>query len=492
MTAMDASPRRISISLLAHTNVGKTTLTRTLLGADVGEVRDAAHVTESAEGHELIAAEGHALWLWDTPGFGDSVRLARRLEASAQPVLGFLRDTWDRLADRAFWCSQQAMRNAREEADVVLYLASAAEPPGRTGYLDAELRILGWIGKPVIVLLNQMGAPRAPEAEAAEISHWRAALAAHDFIRDVLPLDAFARCWVQESALWWSVEHALDASLKPAMRALHAAWRLRRERTFASSMQVLADFLAAAAADREPVDDPGLSTRLREWVRSAVTGAGDDAESRARARLAARLDVAATDALRRLVALHGLEGDAAARIADEIATLQVLDAPISTARGGVIGGALGGAALGLKADLATGGLSFGAGLLVGGVLGALGGAGIVRGVNKLRGSEAPVVSWSAEALARLSRDAVLRYLAVAHFGRGRGAWREIGAPAHWAAAVDAEATPAEGAGTNAPRATVAATELGALAGAVLRRIYPQAAAWLPALPPARRHADGAD
>ena len=31
---------RISLSLVSHTNVGKTSLARTLLGRDVGEVRD--------------------------------------------------------------------------------------------------------------------------------------------------------------------------------------------------------------------------------------------------------------------------------------------------------------------------------------------------------------------------------------------------------------------------------------------------------------------
>lgn len=474
---MDAAPRRISISLLAHTNVGKTTLARTLLGADVGEVRDAAHVTEFAEGHELVTANGHSLWLWDTPGFGDSVRLLKRLESSAQPVLGFLRDTWDRFADRPFWCSQQALKNAREEADVVLYLASAAEPPGQAGYLEPELRILGWLGKPVIVLLNQLGAPRAPDVEAAEVAQWRAALAVHGFVKAVLPLDAFARCWVQESVLWRTVEDALDAPLQPAMAALHAAWRARRERTFEASMQVLAEFVAAAAADREPVDDPGLSARLRDWVRSAVVGGGDDAEAKARARLAARLDAAASACLQRLVALHGLDGTAAARIADELAGLAVVEAPISTAKGGMIGGALGGAALGLKADLATGGLSFGAGLLVGSVLGALGGAGIVRGVNKLRGADAPVVSWGDAALARLARDALLRYLAVAHFGRGRGPWRELGAPAHWPATVDAafatrdDALAAALAGTEAARA---AAILATAGRDVLRALHPDA------------------
>jgi hypothetical protein len=79
----------------------------------------------------------------------------------------------------------------------------------------------------------------------------------------------------------------------------------------------------------------------------------------------------------------------------------------------------------------------GAGLLAGGVLGALGAAGLARGYNLVRGVGAPTLAWSDGVLNELARAALLRYLAVAHYGRGRGQWRESESPAHWADAVDA-------------------------------------------------------
>ena len=92
----------LTLSLVSHTNVGKTTLARTLLGRDIGEVRDAAHVTEFADEHLLIETPaGHRLMLWDTPGFGDSVRLARRMRQSANPLGWLLGQVWDRWRDRA-------------------------------------------------------------------------------------------------------------------------------------------------------------------------------------------------------------------------------------------------------------------------------------------------------------------------------------------------------------------------------------------------------
>ena len=48
----------VTLSLISHTNVGKTTLARTLLRRDVGQVIDQAHVTEANEVFDLVAVEG--------------------------------------------------------------------------------------------------------------------------------------------------------------------------------------------------------------------------------------------------------------------------------------------------------------------------------------------------------------------------------------------------------------------------------------------------
>ena len=44
----------INLSLVSHTNVGKTTLARTLLKKDIGEIGDRPHVTALPEPHLLI------------------------------------------------------------------------------------------------------------------------------------------------------------------------------------------------------------------------------------------------------------------------------------------------------------------------------------------------------------------------------------------------------------------------------------------------------
>ena len=107
------------------------------------------------------------------------------------------------------------------------------------------------------------------------------------------------------------------------------------------------------------------------------------------------------------------------------------------AKTGVIGGLVSGALGGLAADLAAGGLSFGAGVLIGGVLGALGLGGAAQAYNVAIGAEQGTIGWSAPFLTQRASAALLRYLAVAHFGRGRGGWVEGEYPAHWQGLVAA-------------------------------------------------------
>ena len=263
---------KIALSLVSHTNAGKTTLARTLLARDVGEVRDAPHVTEFADPHLLLrSAEGDELSLWDTPGFGDSARLARRMQQSANPIGWLLSEVWDRWRDRPFWASQQALRNVREQADVVLYLVNASElrshaddmPPAAAAYVAPEMALLAWLGKPVLVLLNQLGAPRERAAEEAEVQRWRELLAPYPLVQTVLPMDAFARCWVQEAELLRAIEQALPADQQPAMQRLAHAWAVQRQATFDAAISVLAQSLARTALATQPMLDGRREGRIR-------------------------------------------------------------------------------------------------------------------------------------------------------------------------------------------------------------------------------------
>ena len=434
---MTIEPATVEIALISHTNAGKTTLARTLLGRDVGEIRDAPHVTDVAETHTLLTTrEGDSLRIPDTPGFGDSAKLVQRLRLADNPLGWLLREVWDRYRDRPFWCSQQAVRAARDSADVVLYLVNAAEDPGDAGYVGLEMQVLRWVGKPVIVLLNQVGPPRGDDEERRDVERWRSHLAPHGIVNDVLAFDDFARCWVQERVLFEAIAAALPTRREPLAR-LAATWERANLERFDASMQVLAEELLAAARDAEPVDPDAVSTP-QKLLRSMGVGRRepDPARERAMSALAERLDDSIRAATDRLIVLHGLEGHATQAVLERMQENFAMPAQVDEGRAALFGSIVTGALTGLKADLAAGGLTFGAGMLVGGVVGGLAGAGLARGVNVLRGAERPAVKWSDEFLDGLVRSGILRYLAVAHFGRGRGRYVEGEAPSYWQGEVE--------------------------------------------------------
>ncbi|HWL75239.1 MAG TPA: DUF3482 domain-containing protein, partial [Burkholderiaceae bacterium] len=154
--------------------------------------------------------------------------------------------------------------------------------------------------------------------------------------------------------------------------------------------------------------------------------------------LAERQDASIRRVTDRLIRLHGLQGEATNTVLERMRTHFAIQEGVDETRAALWGSVITGALAGLKADVVAGGLTFGAGMLVGGVIGGLSGAGIARGMNRLAGAERPEARWSADFLNALVRSSVLRYLAVAHFGRGRGKYVEGEAPPFWRDEVEKE------------------------------------------------------
>lgn len=436
---MNDASARIQLALISHTNAGKTTLARTLVGIDIGEVRDAPHVTALSEAHTLLATPtGEELRLWDTPGFGDSVRLLKRLSIADNPIGWFLREIIDRYRDRPFWLSQQAMRTARDEADIVLYLVNSSENPRDTGYLAPEMKILQWLNKPVIVLLNQMGRPRPFAEEEIEQKRWKDYLAEYPVVRKVLALDAFARCWVHERVFYEAVGDLVPDERKDAYRHLLQAWENDNQARLLAAMKVLADQLLAAARDSEAVDMSGNATFGSLLKMIGMDKRRENARvNKAMNALMKRLNDRTRDATIELLKLHRLDAGAASAINERVGKNVIVRAPVDTRQAGLLGALISGATTGVSADIMAGGLTFGAGALVGALVGALTFSGAAWTFNATTDRNEPKVQFSDDFMRTLAAGALLRYLAVAHFGRGRGNFTEDEAPAFWASEVEA-------------------------------------------------------
>jgi len=161
----------------------------------------------------------------------------------------------------------------------------------------------------------------------------------------------------------------------------------------------------------------------------------------ARKALADRLAERTFETTNELIRLHSLEGQTAQKMTDLAQENFGAPQQINESVWSLIGGVATGATGGLLADILSGGLTFGGGVLAGAIGGGASAYVLAKGYNLARGSKNSV-RWSQEHFVEQLRLALLTYLAVAHFGRGRGTWEESEHPAFWRAevakAVDAE------------------------------------------------------
>lgn len=426
----------INLSIVSHTNIGKTTLTRTLLSRDVGEVADRAHVTVSCDPYTLAkTADGAELILWDTPGFGNSVALAKRLEGRSNPLGWFMSEVWDRAVNKSQWINQQALLHVKDTSSVVLYLVNADQLPDTTPYVTAEMQILEWLEKPVIVLLNQLGEPKSAREENQLVARWKQALEGFPIVKTVLAMDAFARCWVQEYSLFDAVGDALPDNLKAAFAELKNEWLTGRRAAYDQSTAALSRFMNDRVNDTEVVTVIPLAKRLKLFGKSvgllkSKTPAPDTSD--AQKTLSQKADEAFQDLAQELLSINGLSGTVEPQtLFARMETVWTPRAKVSGAKAGLAGAIGAGAAGGLSADIAAGGLTFGAGALIGAMVGAVGAMSAAGIYNKKKNADGAVVTWSDTALTRFLAQSLLLYLAVAHFGRGRGVWEENEAPAVW-------------------------------------------------------------
>ena len=303
-------------------------------------------------------------------------------------------------------------------------------------------------------------------------------------MREVLALDAFARCWVHERVFYEAVGKLLPATQQAGYARLFASWQAQNKARFQQAMQLLSSQLAVSAQDSEALD-----TASKGLLRSAlqVVGIGKNEEQqrqeRAMAALVARLNLHSGVTTRELLILHKLDPTDAHKINTRVRDNFAVRAPIDKAQAGLLGAMVSGAATGLSADLISGGLTLGTGALLGGVVGALTFAGAAWGFNSGTDRNHPTMQFTDAFLRTLVVAGILRYLAVAHFGRGRGNFVEGEAPAFWQDEVEHAVTRHDSALLEAwkeirreksPELAPAqlATIITAIAGDTLARLYP--------------------
>ncbi|PHX39760.1 GTPase SAR1 [Pseudomonas sp. NZIPFR-PS5] len=351
MTDKDAN-RPLKLAVVGHTNVGKTSLLRTLTrDVGFGEVSHRPSTTRHVEGARL-SVDGEALLeLYDTPGLEDAIALLDYLERLDRP--GERLDGPARLG--RFLAGSEARQRFEQEAKVLrqllasdagLYVIDAREPV-LAKYRD-ELAVLASCGKPLLPVLNFVSSAQQREPD------WREALARlglHALVR----FDSVAPPEDGERRLYESLALLLETS-RGRLERLIADQQAQREARKQSAARLISELLLDCAACRRSVaTDSGQVQAAIDDLRKAVRQREQRCvESLLKLYAFRREDASASD----LPLMDGRWGDDLFNPE----TLKLLGVRVG-------GGIAAGAAAGAGVDLLVGGITLGAAALVGAIAG---------------------------------------------------------------------------------------------------------------------------
>ena len=357
----------LKLSVVGHTNVGKTSLMRTLMrDVTFGHVAAASATTRQVEGAQLLAAGSAVVELFDTPGLEDAGALIEQLETNAaerhagpERIGAFLAS-----GDAAGRFEQEArVLTQMLESDAALYVIDAREPV--LGKYQDELAILSLCARPILPVLNFVA------NRLSRVEDWREALsrvglhAVAEFDTVMFSLDAEARLWRRLATLIDTYAPALDQLI--ADRESQAEWQ--RSSGLAMIAELLVD-VAAARRTAERGDETALENANRSLRESITRREQRFVEQLLELYRFADADYHHHDGYRHL-GLPIERGGWATDLFDS-ATLAFVG---KRAGGGLAAGAAAGAAV----DVAAGGLSLGAGTVIGALA-----AGGVTGAWQLR------------------------------------------------------------------------------------------------------------
>ncbi|MFW5816875.1 MAG: DUF3482 domain-containing protein [Wenzhouxiangella sp.] len=357
---MTRKPRpMLHLALVGHTNTGKTSLMRTLLHRrDFGDIRNRAGTTRRVASAPLVVDGDTLMTLYDSPGLEDAPGLLEWLDTQPgsrhdgpERIHGLLTDP----QARERFDHEVRVLDLMLNVDVALYVVDVREPVLEK-YLD-ELAVLALCGRPLLVVLNFVA------SEYARESDWRDALARIG-LHTVLAFDAVIRDPATERRLFEKLASQLDV-YAPTLEAWMDARSSEEGRRLTAAVETIAEMLIDVAAARRQAELRSESDRARALgdLRTAV-------REREQACVGTLLDLYR----------FGREdyADDDLPLSDGQWGEDLFDPATLRHHGIRTSGHVGvGAGAGAAVDVATGGLSLGAGTLIGAALGA--GVGLARG-----------------------------------------------------------------------------------------------------------------
>jgi len=345
-----------TFAVVGRVNKGKSSIVSTLVEDESVRVDKRPGTTRRCEEYELRVSGKVLCRLVDTPGFEDAPRALawmRAREGSAADRSRIVESFVAEFRDGEEFQEECALLEPILAGAGILYVVDASRPY-RPNY-EAEMEILQWTGRPRLALINTI-------SDDDHVEEWRRAL--DQYFSIVRVFDAHEATFADRVGLLRAFRELREdrhGAIDAAIADLEAEWNRRRRETAAQIADLLIDALTFSVewslAEGERPD-----AHREEWLDRFYDGLRAR-ESKERA---------AIETLYRHERVErresGLDAPIFERDLFAATSWRVLGLDTwQLVRAGVVGGA----AIGGAIDLGTGGASFLAGSLVGGVLGGL-------------------------------------------------------------------------------------------------------------------------
>ena len=260
----------LNVSVVGHTNTGKTSLIRTLLrSTQFGIIEDAAGTTRHVEQATLAADNQPILNLYDTPGLEDSRALyahIRNLQAKSKSMspVQILKNFVEHIAiDDPLEQEAKVIRQVLR-SDVLLYIIDVREP-----FLEKyrlELNVLTLIARPIITIFNFTA--ENPQA----LAKWREHLAVYN-IHTTLEFDTVAYSFEAEKRLYQKIQTLVDTHYVALQKLIDYRAKLWKQLCHSGAKRVV-ELIVSVACHREITTEsskllPDVSPeeRLHDFVR---------------------------------------------------------------------------------------------------------------------------------------------------------------------------------------------------------------------------------
>lgn len=358
---MNAIPPDLPVfAVVGRVNMGKSAVLATLLEIDDNElirVSPTPGETTRCQTHRVVFGDRECIRFIDTPGFTRPIEAMRAIQEihgtgvpGVEALRAFIGSAGEEFAD------EKRLLEPLLEGAGILYVVDPAKPL-RDDFL-AEMEILRWTGRPRLALLNRRGSGTGPDEDA-----WKSRLGgAFNLVRT---FDAHQARYDERLRLLKAlleIEEQRRPQLEQTILRVEQEWRQRREEAAEIVLEFLERALAlrvSATLEERDLRLPSRRERKAELLSKEYFGELSE------------LERGCFQGLLKIYRHHLLKADSKAEAfrgidleSGETWTKWGLGRGQLAAVSAIIGGTAG-----LAVDIATGGLSHGAGT----ALGALGG-----------------------------------------------------------------------------------------------------------------------